>query len=55
MAKVKRFVFKILGLHLNRQMVNTEAVIELGAQFFEKFGLRDGRRVNHMRAERLAS
>jgi hypothetical protein len=32
MAKMKCFVFKVRGFHLDGEVVDTKAIVELGAQ-----------------------
>src|SRR5688572_16335797 len=54
MTKMKRLVFEIGGLHLNREVIDAKTIVKLGAQFAQQVRLRNGVRVNHMRAQRFA-
>jgi hypothetical protein len=40
---------------LNREVIDAKTIVKLGPQFAQQIRLRDAVRVNHMRAQRLAS
>jgi hypothetical protein len=52
---VEGFVFEIFGLHLQRQVIDAETVVEFDAQHLEQFGLHHRRRVDDVRAQGFAS
>ena len=54
MAKMKCLVFKLVGFHLNSEVIHTETIVKLGAQLPQQIGLRDAFRVNHVCAQRLS-
>src|SRR5947209_17130143 len=53
-AEVERLVLEVFRLHLDRQVVEAELILELRAQRAQKFRLRDGVRVYDVRRKRLA-
>ena len=42
MAKMKCLVFKVVGFHLNCEVIHTKTIVKLGAQLPQQVGLRDG-------------
>ena len=55
MAEVKSLILEFRSLHLDRQVINSKAIVKFGAQFFQQVGLRNRIRMNYMRAQRFAA
>jgi len=54
-AEVKCLVFEVRRLHLDREVIDAETIVQLRAQLAQQIGLRDAVRVNHVRAERVTA
>src|SRR5688500_17315334 len=55
MTKMKRLVFEVRGFRLNRKVIDAKTIVKLCAQLAQQVGLRGTVRVNHKRAQRIAS
>ena len=55
MAEMESVVVEVRRLHLNRQVVNAEAVMQFHAQLLQELRLRNSFQVNHVRAQGLAT
>ena len=54
MTEMKCLVFEIGSFHLNREVIDAETIVKLGAQLPQQIGLRDAVGVNHVRTQRFA-
>ena len=54
MAKMKRFIFGVGCLHLDREVIDAKTIVKLRAQFTQQIRLRDAVRVNHVCAQCFA-
>ena len=54
-AEMKRLVFEIGGLHLDREMIHAKTVMKFRPQLPQQVRLRNAMRVNYVRTQRLAS